>query len=142
VLRGCFAILTWLFGGRRITLGPSSLRSRERLDEALLDVQRSGRISEPRGAILAFYTRIREEHWLRDKLEEGKIVILEDESIWEVHPSDRQITKRWLRMSTITVKHTVKEGYPYLLSNSTEGEDARANYLRDSTRTSITPEAA
>ena len=52
---------------------------------------------------MAFYTRIHEEHWLRDKLEEGKIVILEDESIWEVHPSDRQITKRWLRIS-ITVK--------------------------------------
>jgi len=95
-----------------------------------------------RNAILAFYTRVHEEHWLRDKLEEGKIVILEDESIWEVHPSDRQITKRWLRMSTITVKHTEKEGYPYLLSNSTEGEDARANYLRDSARTSIAPEAA
>ena len=142
MLWGCFAILTWLFGGRRITLGPSSLRSREKLDEALLDSPAFWRHLRTKGRILAFYTRIREEHWLRDKLEEGKIVILEDESIWEVHPSDRQITKRWLRMSTITVKHTVKEGYPYLLSNSTEGEDARANYLHDSTRTSITPEAA
>jgi hypothetical protein len=92
--------------------------------------------------MLAFYTRIHEEHWLRDKLEEGRIVILEDESIWEVHPWDRQIAKRWLRISTITVKHTEKEGYPYLLSNSTEGEDARANYLGESARMSITPEVA
>jgi hypothetical protein len=91
---------------------------------------------------LAFYTRILEEHWLRDKLEEGRLVILEDESIWEVHPSDRQITRRWLRISTINVKHTEKEGYPYLLSNRTEGEYARANYLRDSARMSIAPEAA
>jgi hypothetical protein len=111
-------------------------------DEALLYLQRFGRIAEPRSAILAFYTRIHEEHWLRDKLEEGRIVILEDESIWEVHPSDRQITKRWLRISTINVKHTEKEGYPYLLSNSTEGEYARANYLRDSARMSFAPEAA
>jgi hypothetical protein len=59
---------------------------------------------------MAFYTRIHEEHWLRDKLEEGRIVVLEDESIWEVHPSDRQITKRWLRISTITLKHTQKRG--------------------------------
>jgi hypothetical protein len=130
-------------------LGPSSLRSREKLDEALLHVQRFGRIAELRSAILAFYTRIHEEHWLRDKLEEGRIVILEDESMWEVHPSDRQITKRWLRISTINVKHieinvkhTEKEGYPYLLSNRTEGEHARANYLRDSARMSIAPEAA
>lgn len=78
---------------------------------------------------MAVYTRIHEEHWLRDKLEEGRIVVLEDESTWEVHPSDRQITKRWLRMSTITVKQTQKEGYPYLLSNRTEREDVRANYV-------------
>jgi hypothetical protein len=98
---------------------------------------------------MAFYTRIHEEHWLFDKLEEGRIVILEDDSIWEVHPSDRQTTKRWLRISTINVKHVEinvkqaeKEGYPYLLSNSTEGEYARANYLRDSARMSIPPEAA
>ncbi len=98
---------------------------------------------------MAFYTRIHEEHWLRDKLEEGRIVILEDESMWEIHPSDRQTTKRWLRISTINVKHieinvkhAEKEGYPYLLSNRTEGEYARADYLRDSARMSIPPEAA
>jgi hypothetical protein len=91
---------------------------------------------------MAFYTKIHDEHWLRDKLEEGRIVVLEDESIWEVHPSDRERTKRWLRISTITVKHTEKEGYPYLLSNSTEEEDARANYLGESARMSITPEVA
>ena len=113
-----------------------------KLDKALLYLQRFGRIAEPRSAILAFYARIREEHWLRDKLEEGRFVTLEDESIWEVHPSDRQITKRWLRISTINVKRMEKEGYPYLLSNSTEGENARANYLRDSAPMRIAPEAA
>jgi non-homologous end joining protein Ku len=92
---------------------------------------------------MTFYTRIREEHWLSDKLEEGKIVVLEDESIWEVHPSDRHIIEHWLRISTITVKYTQKEDYPYLLSNSTEGEDARANYLRESApRMRIAPEVA
>ena len=91
---------------------------------------------------MAFYTRTHEEHWLRDKLEEGRILILEDESIWEVHPSDREITKRWLRISTITVKDTEKGSHSYLLSNRTEGEDARANYLRDSARTNITGEVA
>ncbi len=130
-------------------MGPRSLRSRDKLDGALLHVQRFGRIAELRSVILAFYTRIHEEHWLRDKVEEGRIVILEDESVWEIHPSDRQITKRWLRISTINVKqveinvkHAEKEGYPYLLSNWTEEEYARANYLRDSARMSIAPEAA
>jgi len=75
---------------------------------------------------MAFYTRIHGEHWLFDKLEEGRIVILEDDSIWEVHPSDWQITKHWLRISTITVKDTENGSHPYVLSNRTEGEDARA----------------
>jgi len=91
---------------------------------------------------MAFYTRTHEEHWLRDKLEEGRTLILEDESVWEVHPSDREITKRWLRISTITVKDTEKGSHPYHLSNRTEGEDARANYLRDSARKNVTGEAA
>lgn len=91
---------------------------------------------------MAFYTRTHEEHWLHDKLEEGRILILEDESIWEVHRSDREITKRWLRISTITVKDSEKGSHPYLLSNSTEGEGARANYLGDSARKNITGEVA
>jgi len=84
-------------------------------------------------AVMVFHSRIHEEHWLRDKFEEGRIVVLEDESIWEMHPSDRRLTRRWLRISTITVKDTQKEGY--LLSNTTEGEEARANYLGAATPT-------
>ena len=78
---------------------------------------------------MVIYTRDHEEHWLRDKQDEGRIVILEDESVWEVHPSDRDATARWLRMSTIIVKHTQKEGSPCLLTNTTEGETAQAIYL-------------
>jgi hypothetical protein len=81
---------------------------------------------------MPFYPRAREEHWLRDKQEAGRIVILEDESVWEVHPSDRLVTGHWLRISTITVNHTQKEGYPYLLTNTTEEETARAIYLGES----------
>jgi hypothetical protein len=91
---------------------------------------------------MVFYTRAREEHWLRDKQEEGRIVILEDESVWEVHPSDRLVTAHWLRMSTITVKHTQKELYPYQLTNTMEGESARAMYRGESIPAKTTPEVA
>ena len=91
---------------------------------------------------MAFYPRIHQEHWLFDKVEDGRLVILEDDSIWEVHPSDREITTHWLRISTITVKDTEKGSHPYVLSNRTEGEDAQANYLGDSVRTNITGEVA
>ena len=79
--------------------------------------------------LMTFYPRVRQEHWLRDKQDEGKGLILNDDSIWEIDPRDRFLTKRWLRGSTIIVEYTQKQGYPYLLRNHTEGEVARANYL-------------
>ena len=93
---------------------------------------------------MPLYPRVHEEHWLRDRQEEGRIVILEDESVWEVHPADREATARWLRISTITVKGTQKqkEEYLYLLTNTTEGERARAKYLGESSPRTITSEVA
>ena len=78
---------------------------------------------------MTFYEHIRQEHWLCDKQDEGKSLILNDDSSWEVHPSDQSITAGWLRGSTIIVEYTEKEGYPYLLRNRTEEESARANYV-------------
>ena len=80
---------------------------------------------------MASYARSREQHCVRDKDVDGIVVVLEDRSMWEVHPSDRWMTARWLRMSTIIVECTEKEGYPYLLNNATEEESTRANYLGD-----------
>jgi len=84
---------------------------------------------------MPYYVRFEEEHWLRDKQDDGKIVILEDESVWEVHPMDRATAARWLRISTITVKDTEKAEYRYVLTNTTEGETARANYLGGPSKT-------
>ena len=78
---------------------------------------------------MTFYTRTRDEHWLRDKQDYGIGLILEDNSIWEVHRSDRSLASRWLRGSTIYVENTRTQGYPYVLRNRTEGETARANFL-------------
>lgn len=78
---------------------------------------------------MAFYQRIRTEHCLRDKQDEGKRLILEDQSSWEGDPSDQFITARWLRGSTIIVEFTEKGEYPYLLRNCTEDERAHANFL-------------
>ena len=78
---------------------------------------------------MTFYERVRQEHWLHDKQDEGKALILNDDSIWAVDARDQFLTKRWLRGSTIIVEYTEKQAYPYLLRNRTEGEVARANYM-------------
>jgi hypothetical protein len=64
---------------------------------------------------MTFYKRTRDEHWLRDKQDQGIGLILEDNSIWEVHPSDRSLTSRRLRGSTIYVEQTQTEGIPMCL---------------------------
>jgi hypothetical protein len=56
-------------------------------------------------------------------------LILNDNSSWEVHPSDQFITARWLQGSTVIVEYSKKQDYPYLLRNRAEGEVARANLL-------------
>lgn len=78
---------------------------------------------------MSFYDRIRHEHWLRDKQEQGRALLLNDDSIWKVHPSDQSAAARWLRGSTITIERTEQEEHPYVLRNRTENEVARANYL-------------
>lgn len=78
---------------------------------------------------MSIYKRILEEHWLRDKQAEGVALILEDDSTWEIHPSDRSITARWLRGSTIYVEDKETNGHRYVLRNHTEGEAARATFL-------------
>jgi hypothetical protein len=76
-----------------------------------------------------FYTKAPQEHWLRDKQEEGGIVILEDDSRWEISPPDRRKTARWLRVSTIAVEPTQSQGYAYVLKNAMDQETALANYI-------------
>ena len=78
---------------------------------------------------MPYYRRTNAEHWLRDKQEEGQSLVLEDDSTWEVHPSDRSITARWLRGSTIYVEEAKTQAYSYVLRNRTESEVARANFL-------------
>jgi len=78
---------------------------------------------------MTFYERIRQEHWLRDKQDEGRSLIFNDDSSWEVQPSDRVVAARWLRGSTIMVEYTEKGTYPYLLRNLTEEEIAHATFL-------------
>ena len=82
-------------------------------------------------ARMTFYERTRQEHWLLDKQDDGKKLILNDDSTWEVSPSDQFLTEHWLRGSTIMVEYTEKQDYSYVLRNRTEGEVARANFLGD-----------
>ena len=73
------------------------------------------------------YSKSHKEHWLQDKDAEGRMLILEDGSRWEISALDRHKTSRWLRMSTIHVEELKQDSY--LLKNTIEQETARASHI-------------
>jgi hypothetical protein len=88
------------------------------------------------------YTKSHKEHWLRDKRDDGRILVLEDGSWWEVRASDRIRTSRWYRISTITVEDPKQGGHSYLLTNTMERETAQANYIGKPSDAATIPEEA
>jgi hypothetical protein len=88
------------------------------------------------------YTKSHKEHWLRDKKDDGRILVLEDGSWWEVGVSDRVKTSRWFRISTIRVEDPKQGGHSYLLTNTMEGETAQANYIGKVSDASAIPDEA
>jgi hypothetical protein len=70
-------------------------------------------------------------HWVKSKVDNGAMVILEDGSIWEINSLDRINTALWLPITNVTV---LKAGapvgdYKYTLINTDDGEKALAKYL-------------
>lgn len=69
-------------------------------------------------------------HWIENN-GDGKIITLEDGSIWQINPVDQVDTALWLATTDITVLHAdspVGE-YRYVLIDKDDGEKALAKYL-------------
>ena len=76
------------------------------------------------------YPGIGSGHWIKENVNGGSIIILEDGSIWAIDPVDRIDAMLWLPISSITVIESAKgtPGYNYLLINTDDGEKAHAKY--------------
>ncbi len=69
-------------------------------------------------------------HWIDSVSGNGKIIELEDGSIWEVCPIDQVTTVLWLTASDIVVLEGSNAHFPYKLVNKDDGETAEARVLR------------
>jgi hypothetical protein len=70
------------------------------------------------------------KHWIKSILESGKIVTLDDDSVWEIALFDRWKVRLWLRFDDIVVVDNPSNPfYPYRLINTTKGETAEAKLL-------------
>ena len=67
------------------------------------------------------YTGAAKGHWISEKIDGGRIIKLEDGSLWEISSLDRIDTMLWLVTESITVIGSTNPFYPYyLLNTSTE----------------------
>ena len=67
-------------------------------------------------------------HWI-DQNTEGKLIKLEDGSIWAISMLDQINTLLWLPISNITVIENGDPFFPYTLINTDDGEKAAAKFL-------------
>lgn len=77
------------------------------------------------------YAGLGSRHWIKTVSSGGKLVELEDGSLWEVNAIDRIYTGIWLPISNITVilAETSVGDYRYTLINRDDGEMALVKYL-------------
>lgn len=70
-------------------------------------------------------------HWIKENIDRGSFILLEDRSLWQIDPLDKIDATLWLKISNITVVESSKgsPGYDYLLINTDDGEKAHAKYM-------------
>jgi hypothetical protein len=89
-----------------------------------LDLEKSPRNKAP----TTIYPGVGTGHWIQKVADGGKIIILEDGSLWEVSPIDIIYSAIWLPISNIVVVED-SGPYPYKLINTDDGEMVNAKYL-------------
>jgi len=94
-----------------------------------VDITPSQKQSSPGLTQGKVYYGVDSDHWIQKVIDSGKIILLEDGSIWEVSPLDVITSILWLPVSNIYVVESENSLYPYKLINTDDGESVEAKYL-------------
>jgi hypothetical protein len=68
-------------------------------------------------------------HWIESVMDDGSVIKLEDDSLWQVSPLDVIDSALWLPISDITVIEGDDPGYPHKLVNKDDGEVVNARLV-------------
>ena len=68
-------------------------------------------------------------HWLKEVQKGGRVIILDDESIWEISPSQAGDTCTWDLVSGISVSTGENPAFPFRLINTGIEESVDARHL-------------
>jgi len=75
------------------------------------------------------YAAVGGGHWVRKKIDSGRIILLEDGSLWQINSIDRIDTMLWLPTENIAVLEISGYVGAYRLVNSDAGDDVLAIYI-------------
>jgi hypothetical protein len=82
-----------------------------------------------RKSITGMYSDGGAEHRMEGNRISGSTMVLDNGSIWDIDPADQMIAALWDFNALITVSPTNGGKYDYLLSNSEDGKEVRANFI-------------
>ena len=70
-------------------------------------------------------------HWIKENIDRGRLILLEDGSLWEVDRLERLDASLWLRTSSVHVAESSdgSPGFDYLLVNTDDREAVHAKYM-------------
>ena len=79
----------------------------------------------------SIYSGVNSSHTLDGVMDDGNLIKLDDDSLWQVSPYDVIDSALWLPPSDITVIEGNDPGYPYKLVNTDDSETVNARLIRE-----------
>lgn len=71
------------------------------------------------------YPGVGQKHWVREKIDNGALIKLEDGSLWQISPFDRINTMLWLPIDDVIVIESKNPHYPYMLIGERDTAEAK-----------------
>lgn len=71
------------------------------------------------------YAGVDQKHWVREKIDSGAFIKLEDGSLWQIAPIDKINTMLWLPIDNVVVIDSKNPQYPYKLVGERDTAEAQ-----------------
>jgi len=79
----------------------------------------------------ALYAGGSDGHWIKDNIDSGNLLLLEDGSLWKIDPIETANAMLWLPISDVMIIESTdgSPGYDYLIICIDDSEKAHAKYM-------------
>lgn len=75
------------------------------------------------------YTGLNQKHWIKKVSDRGKLLQLEDNSLWEISPIDIIYSALWLPISNVYITESKNTNYEFKILNIDDRESVEAKFI-------------